>query len=170
MKKLIALCLVFAFVLPAFAVDDAQVVYVGGTVTGLKESTMGKLDTTQADAIIFEHAGGKFTIPYARITSYQYSEKLAYHSGVLATLAVVLVKYRRRRHFYSISYKDDSGQPQVAIFEVSKETPLTLSAVLNIRVPRPCRPYSTVQCKSIMPMAPAGNVEANMVLETAPIR
>lgn len=147
MKKIVAVCLVFAFVVPVFALEEGQVLYVGGTVPTLKESTLGKLDTTQADAIVFVHSGGKLVIPYLKIDSYHYEEKLAHNLGVVATVAIVMLKYRQRRHFYRIAYKDDAGLAQVAVFEVSKQSPQTLSAVLDARVQKRCDLQSRVPCK-----------------------
>ena len=146
MKKIVALVVLLSFSLPAAALEDGQVMYMGGTVPNLKEGVVGKLDTTQELLLGFEHAGGKLTIPFAKIESFEYTEKLARHLGVLLTIAVVLVKHRQRRHFFRITYRDDANMQQVAVFEVPKEMPQTLNAVLQARVPHDCKAQANLKC------------------------
>ncbi|MCU1284814.1 MAG: hypothetical protein JWO13_1164 [Acidobacteriales bacterium] len=62
MKRILALALLLSLTLPALAIDDADVIYTGGTVSGLKEGTLGKFDTTQDLLLAFNHSGGKITI------------------------------------------------------------------------------------------------------------
>jgi len=71
----------------------------------------------------FDYSGGKLIIPFEMIDSFEYSRQVARNLGVLPAIAVGLVKHRQRRHFFRISYHDESKAPQVAIFEVSKEMP-----------------------------------------------
>lgn len=139
MKKVVALAVLLTISLSAIAVDMGQVAYIGGTVPALKEGALGRLDTAQETVLIFEHSGGKVVIPFAKIDSYEYSEKRARHLGVLPTIAVGLFKHLQRRHFFRIAYHDDADVEQVALFEVPKEMPQTLLAVLQTRAPRPCR-------------------------------
>ena len=137
MKKLVAAVLILAFALPSFAiVEGDQVQYVGGTVAGMKNDTMGTFDTTQPDALVFNHDGGKLAIPYDKITNYRYEEKLARHYGVILTLLIVPFKYRQRRHFIYLWYTDDKGVAQSATFEVPKDRPTTLVPILEARVKR----------------------------------
>ncbi len=76
----------------------------------------------------------------------EYSQQVARHLGVLPAIAVGLVKRRQRRHFLRISYHDESSTAQVAIFEVSKETPHTLLAILEVRAPQGCKPHGNGRC------------------------
>jgi hypothetical protein len=134
MKKLIAILLVLAFALPAAAVvDDGEVAYLGGTAAGMKENTIGHFDTTQATSLVFDYKGGKLEIPWASITHYEYTRKLARHLGITLTIAVALVKHLQRRHYFVIDYKDEKGVAQSAVFEVAKDLPQTLEAVFRVR-------------------------------------
>jgi hypothetical protein len=143
MKKLVTLLLSFvvavALVLPAEAVEDGQVMYVGGTVPALSTGLIGRLDTTSEASLTFEAASSKLVIPYAKITSYEYSTEVTHHLGVLGAMAVGLLKKRQRQHFFRISYFDAGNVPQVAVFEVSKHMPRTLQAVLETRGPQKCK-------------------------------
>jgi len=136
MRTAIALVVVLALAAPAFSsavVEGQQVMYVGGTVSGLKEGAMGRLDLTQEKGLVFEASGARHEIPYAQITSHKYSEELARRMGVIGTVAVVLVKRRQRRHFVEINYRGDDGTPHVAVFEISKDAVQTVTAVLDAR-------------------------------------
>jgi hypothetical protein len=148
MKRLIAVCLLILVLmpLPTPAVEGDQVMYIGGTVAVLNKGVVGKLDTTSQTALNFESPGGKLVIPFEEIDSYEYSQQVARHLGVLPAIAVGLVKRRQRRHFFRITYHDDSKTQQVAIFEVSKETPRSLLAVLQGRAPQSCKPQTTGKC------------------------
>src|SRR5947209_13451624 len=137
MKKLIAVVLLVVMASPAFGevfVDGGQAAYIGGTLVNIQNETMGKLDTTQEKALSFNYEGGKVTIPYDKVESWKYDEVLARHLGVIATTVVVLLKHRQRRHLFQIQFKDDAGVAQSAVFEVAKEQPRVIVAVLQARV------------------------------------
>jgi hypothetical protein len=146
MKKLAAICLLLVMAVPLGAVEDGQVMYTGGTVPALQAGVLGRLDTTSETALSFEYAGSKLAIPYAKIDSYKYYEQVARHLGVLPAIAVGLMKRRQQRHFFQISYHDESNLSQVAVFEVSKQMPQTLSAVLLARAPQGCKPSNISKC------------------------
>jgi hypothetical protein len=142
MKKLVALFLLLALALPAAAAEGSEVMYCGGTVPSLKTGMVGRLDTASETSMTFAYHDGKLEIPYAAIESFQYSTEVTHHLGVLPAIAVALLKKRERRHFFRISYRDTDHAKQVAVFEVPKRMPRTLQAVLKVRVPQKCRPYS----------------------------
>ncbi|HET6176278.1 MAG TPA: hypothetical protein VFE61_05045 [Candidatus Sulfotelmatobacter sp.] len=50
MKGLIALFLMLLLALPAAAVDNGQVKYLGGTASGMKTGVIGGIDTTSDTA------------------------------------------------------------------------------------------------------------------------
>jgi hypothetical protein len=146
MKRILGLFLLVLTPLTTSAVEGGQVMYVGGTVVTLKEGVSGKLDTSSQTVLNFDYSGGKLVIPFEMIDSYEYSQRVARHLGVLPAIAVGLVKRRQRRHFFRISYHDESKAPQVAIFEVSKEMPHTLLAILRVRAPQGCKPQANARC------------------------
>ena len=140
MKKFVAFCLVLIVSLPAVAVEDGQVMYVGGTAASMNAGVVGHLDTTSDTALIFEYSGNKLAIPYAAIQSFEYSKELTHHLGVLPTIAVGMFKMQQHQHFFRISYRDSDNVAQTAVFEVSKHMPRTLQAVLETRAPQACKP------------------------------
>lgn len=143
MKKFFLISFFALLSLPAIAADNGRVIYNGGTARAFAVGTAGKLDTTSETALIFTSASGELEIPYAAIQSYEYSKEVTRHLGVLPAIAVGLIKMRRHSHFFRISYRDTSRHPngdqtdvsQVVIFEVPKQLPRTLQAILDTRAP-----------------------------------
>jgi len=146
MKKFAAMILLLVIALPASAVDDGQVVYTGGTLVALKEGSVGRFDTTQQSVLTFEYSGNKLLIPYAKIASFEYSQQVARHLGVLPAIAVGLVKKRQRRHFFRISYRDENDAVQIAVFEVPKNMPRALLPILQTRAPQGCKTVPIAVC------------------------
>jgi hypothetical protein len=142
MKRFLQLGLVLFLSLAAAALENGHVRYLGGTEPGVTAGVVGQLDTTSETLLIFEHAGNKLSIPYASIESYEYSKDVSRHLGVLPAIAIGLLKMRQRRHFFYLSYHVASETaPQVAVFEVPKDFPPTLEAILQARAPGACKPH-----------------------------
>ena len=140
MRAMLVVLLTLSLTVPALAaaIEGSDVMYIGGSVAGVKEGTLGRLDVTANNALLFNHGDSRVEIPYASIQRFQYTQKLARRLGVAATVAVVLVKHRQRRHVVELYFQDGTGVNQVAMFELSKERVAPVVAVLNARVtPRP---------------------------------
>jgi hypothetical protein len=144
MKRFPQFCFLLLLSISAFALDEGHARYVGGTVPSVAAGVVGRLDTTSITSLTFEQAGNKVEIPYASIESYEYSKDVTRHLGVLPAIAVGLVKMRRHSHFFSISYRTETGGPaQIVVLEVPKDMPRTLRAILDTRAPGTCRFHST---------------------------
>ena len=141
-RRVVTFGLLLLVSLSASALTEGQVLYVGGTVPGLGVNAVGRLDLALETALGFESSGVKLTIPYSAIESFEYSKEMTRHLGVLPAIAVGLVKQRQRRHFFRIAYRDQTHTSHVALFEVPKQMPRTLQAVLNARVPQGCKPLT----------------------------
>lgn len=146
MKKLIVLLVLVAIALPAVAVEDKEVAYVGGTAPNVKAGTIGKLDTVQQNALVFDHPGGKLAIPFTKMQSFEYREERARRLGVLPVIATGLFKRMQRKHFVRIAFLDDAGAAGSVVFEVSKRMPRALLAVLEARAPQACKPSPHTKC------------------------
>jgi hypothetical protein len=142
MKKILPFCFLLFLSLSAFAIENGHAKYVGGTLTGVTPGIVGRLDPTSDTALIFEHAGKKVEIPYAAIESHKYTKEVAHHLGVLPTIAVGLLKVRQHRHYFRISYRaPGAAAAQVVVFEVPKQMPRTLEAILQTRAVPTWEPY-----------------------------
>ena len=141
MKKFVAFCLMLILTASASALEDKQVMFVGGTTQTVKPGVVGHLDTTSDTALTFEHPGGKLQIPYSDIQSFQYSTEVTHHLGVLPAIAISLLAKRPRHHYFRISYRDENKLPQVVILEVPTAMTRVVQAVLEARAAHPCNPY-----------------------------
>ena len=146
-RTVAALYLLLIFSLPALAVDDGNVVYVGGTIASLKDGAVGKLDLKSQTELTFESPTGKLAIPFTKIDFYEHSQEVAHHLGVLPAIAVGLLKKRERKHFLRVAFRDENNASQVAIFEVPKKMPRTLLAILQQRAPQGCGPQAYEKCR-----------------------
>ena len=83
MKRIFAFFLCFLLLIPmtTFSVDAGQVTYVGGTVAALKQGVSGQLDTSSQTLLRFDYSGSKLAIPFKRIDSYEYSQRVARYLG-----------------------------------------------------------------------------------------
>lgn len=142
MKKCFLLWSLLLLSLPAVALSGQHVQYIGGTAHGIVNGAIGKLDTTSDSSLIFECQGSKVTVPYANIDSFQHSKEVARHLGVLPVIVVALLKPRHQRHFFRITYRDQTSPDpvmHVIVLEVPKRMSCTLEAVLDARCPQRCR-------------------------------
>jgi hypothetical protein len=151
---------------PALAgeIEGETVRYVGGSLPSLQEGTLGRLNLTSEEVLVFEHGGGKAEIPYKNIRYMRYSTPLARNLGALPTIVVGLLKRQKRKHILEIAYEVEGGAQNAAVFEVSKKRARSVNAVLNARAPRPCpiarpgqpagAPSAPVPCRALWPLLP----------------
>ena len=140
MRKILVICLVLFTAVSARAVEGNEVLYVSGTASSLSPGALGHFDLTADGALAFSANGQVLSIPYKSITSYEYTHEVARHLGVVAAVAVAMVKKRQQRHFFRVTFADSDHKAQVAVFEVPKHLPPTLIEVLKARAPQACTP------------------------------
>jgi hypothetical protein len=135
--------------IPMAAIDGENVVYEGGTAAGLISQTAGRLETAGPGSMAFVYVSGKLLIDFEGIQSYEYSEEVAHHLGVLPMIAVGLVRARKRNHFIRITYRNAEDTQEVAVFRIPKHMSDTLLPVLQVRAPQashPCIPSVYPMC------------------------
>jgi hypothetical protein len=129
--------IIFA-VLPAFAISGNEVAYLGGITQTSKPGEIGVFDTAEPTALTISSPGGRLSINYNSIQKIDYKVEVAHHLGVAPAVAVSLIKRRERRHYFTFTFSDPLGVPEVAVFEVSKGLPQTLLPLLVARAPHAC--------------------------------
>ncbi|HEV2135389.1 MAG TPA: hypothetical protein VGR47_14235 [Terracidiphilus sp.] len=140
MRRTVAMVLVLVFLSAtnAFGVTGSEVMYVGGSVEGLKPGDIGTFDTRPEKDLDFVSNGRRVSVAYDKIQKIQYRKEVAHHFGVALAIAVALIKKRERKHFITLSFTNEAGEQQAALFEVSKRAPQSLLAVLAARAPQAC--------------------------------
>ena len=134
MKRVISGLLVFASLTNQFGVarvhaDEAK--YVGGTAN-LKQGTQGVLDVSDEKEVKF----GAWQTPYDKITTLDYGQHVGRHwafaaLGMYGVLPILLTK--KRRHYLTVEYSDETGKREAAIFEVGKGSIRSVLKTLEVR-------------------------------------
>ena len=109
------------------AVRGKAAKYVGGTLTGLAENTDGTFELGDAAAVFKAKKGATIAIPYKQIDSLEYGQKAGRRVGaaigwsvVTPVLAPVFLLSKRRKHFLTIGFEDETGKKQGVVFELAK--------------------------------------------------
>jgi hypothetical protein len=138
MKRIISFFLVVLF-LTSFifaGVGSKDAVYVGGTVSSIKEGTEGKISSSDEKAYSFTSKNGSFSIPYDRVEALEYGQKAGRRLGLALTISPWLLLSKKRKHFLTISWKDENDKDQAAVLELGKDIIRVQLATLEARTGR----------------------------------
>jgi hypothetical protein len=135
-RESVALLLILAFAwlpLAEASVGIGETMYVGGTIAGLPEGTMGKLDTKSDKVLVFQSPKGQFEIPYENVTSLEYGQKAGRRLGVALTLTLWALLSKKRKHFLTIGFTDEHEKPQGVVLEIPKGTAKSFITIIEVR-------------------------------------
>jgi hypothetical protein len=127
---------VFAVVPLLAGLDGKKALYVGGTVPGLTDNVEGRFDTTSADRLAFtpdKKDLAAIAIPYKAITELEYGQKAGRRVGVAVMVSPLALFSKKRKHYLTISYKDDAGKDQAGVFELGKDIIRTTVKIVETR-------------------------------------
>ena len=102
-------------------VGSKDTVYVGGTVSSIKQDTEGKSSTSDDKVFSFQYKRGRLAIPYDRVNSLEYGQKAGRRVGVAIMVSPIALLSKKRKHFVTLSYLDESDKQQAAVFELGKD-------------------------------------------------
>ena len=101
-------------------IGTREAIYVGGTISSLKERTEGK-PSLQETAFVFEHdKNQRLEIPYGTINSLEYGQKAGRRLGLAIVVNPLFLFSKKRKHFLTIGFMDASNKQQAAVFELGK--------------------------------------------------
>ena len=113
-----------------------KTMYVGGTVTAIKQATEGTSSTADEKVFVFQYQGGKLVIPYERINDLEYGQKAGRRLGLALTVSPWLLLSHKRKHYLTIGYQDENGKQEAAVFELGKNIIRVTLASLEARTGR----------------------------------
>ncbi len=87
--------------------------YVGGTVTAVKENTEGKLGAAE-NTLVFQYKSGKITIPYEQVNSLEYGQKAGRRLGLAVAISPLFLLSKKRKHYLTIGFLDENKKQQAA--------------------------------------------------------
>ena len=142
MKKQITallLCTVLLETVALAGIGSKNTMYVGGTAN-LKEMTEGHSSTSDEKVFVFEYKAGKaastLKIPYDRVNALEYGQKAGRRLGLAIAVTPLALFSKKRKHFLTISYMDESDKQQAAVFELGKDVVRITLASLEARTGR----------------------------------
>jgi hypothetical protein len=122
-KRTIAALVLLLFVVEAaFAgLGSDKAMYVGGTVSSIKDRTEGKLKTDDAKTMVFDYGKeGNLRVPYEQINSLEYGQKAGRRLGLAIVVNPLFLFSKKRKHFLTVGYLDADKKQQAAVFELGK--------------------------------------------------
>lgn len=131
MNRSFSILLVVCFCFEALwaGVDSQKTMYVGGTVSSIKEQTEGVSSTSDEKVFLFDYGKGNLQIPYDRIESLEYGQKVGRRGGIASRWIIS----KKRKHYLTIGYKNENGQQQSAVLELGKDIVRVTLAALEAR-------------------------------------
>ena len=115
------------------AVQKGGCLYVGGTISGLPEATIGSLNTSNEKTLLFQSPQGKFEIAYENVTSLEYGQKAGRRLGVALTITIWALLSKKRKHFLTIGFTDANEKPQGVVLEIPKGTAKSFITIIEVR-------------------------------------
>lgn len=145
---LVALTVAALTVSTLYAVDSDKGQYVGGTIATLQEKAEAKFDTTSETLLMFD-AGkkGRVSIPYSTISELEYGQKAGRRVGVAILVSPLALFSKKRKHFLTITYKDEADKEQVGVFELGKDLFRPLMKIVEVRSGKDLVMQDTEACK-----------------------
>lgn len=135
-RRLIAVLLLLALApLPLSAVGNKKAMYVGGTVTAVKEQTEGRLDTASETQMVFtgDKNKGTVTIPWAAISELEYGQNAGRRVAMAILVSPLALFSKKRKHYLTVNYRDVDGKEQAAVFELGKDLVRTTLTIVETR-------------------------------------
>jgi len=130
----LALTLVLVFEFTAWAgLGSNKTMYDGGTITAIKQGTEGKSSTQDEKVFVFDYKGGQLSIPYEKINDIEYGQKAGRRVGLAIAISPWLLLSKKRKHFLTIGYLDESDKRQAGVFELGKDIVRVTLASLEAR-------------------------------------
>jgi hypothetical protein len=140
MKRVLTALLAVLFVLEtpllAGGLDSKKAMYVGGTITAIKDGTTGTSSTADEQMYVFEYKGGMLKIPYDRVNSLEYGQKAGRRVGVAIAVTPLALFSKKRKHYLTIGYTDENDKQQAAVLELGKDIVRVTLASLEARTGR----------------------------------
>jgi hypothetical protein len=137
-RKATVAALAVTFLLPSTSLaglGSDKTMYLGGTVTGVKEKTEGKSSTADEKVFTFKAKKAAFEIPFDQVNSLEYGQK-AGGIGVAVVVNPLFLFSKKRKHFLTIGWTDAEGKQQAAVFELGREIIRVRMATLEARSSR----------------------------------
>jgi hypothetical protein len=114
----------------------SRVLYVGGTVPGVRNKSDARIDLLQDDAIRLVSAGNSFLIPYKDVNTLEYGLRVSRRYVEAVLISPLFLAAKKKTHFLTIGYTDQDGRQQAMVLQVGKDEIRPLLVSLEARTGR----------------------------------
>lgn len=88
---------------------------------------------TAPDRLVFDAHGIHVEVAYDSIRGLEYGQKSGRRLGLAIVVSPLFLLSKKRKHYLTIYFVDESGVAQVAVFELGKKIVRTTLAALSAR-------------------------------------
>jgi hypothetical protein len=134
-KPYLLLLLVLSPLLQAGEIGS-RVLYVGGTVPGVRNKSGARIDLQQDDAFKLIAAGHSFLVPYKDVSTLEYGLRVSRRYVEAVLISPLFLVAKKKTHFLTIGYTDQDGKQQAMVLQVGKEEIRPLLVSLEARTGR----------------------------------
>jgi len=110
--------------------------YVGGTAVGIVSGRSGSIDVGDTHYLAFYTRTAQVRIPYDRINLLEYGQKVDRRLLMAVAISPVFLLSKKRKHFLTIEYTDESGGHQALVFQIDKNGIRSILVSLEARTGR----------------------------------
>lgn len=119
-SRSVALLFALAVGLCAGGPPGDRVEYIGGTLPDIPLRNSGVMQTVDQTYFVFLSKQSQIKIPYERINLVEYGQKVESRYLAAVVISPLFLMAKKREHFLTIGFQDDSGKQQALIFRVDK--------------------------------------------------
>jgi hypothetical protein len=119
-KRLLVSLSVLVLLLQAAAPSGDKAEYIGGTIANIPQRSDGIIQTIDETYFVFLSKHAQIKIPYERINLVEYGQKVNRRYIPAVVISPIFLLAKKRDHFLTVGFQDDSGNQQALIFRVDK--------------------------------------------------
>lgn len=138
-RLLFTLSLLIALSASSYGWDGGgKATYIGGSIPGLPDEAKGRIDTTGEECFLFDSKKMEVELPWDRINMIEYGQKVGRRIGLAILISPLFMMSKSRKHFLTVSFKDERDRQQALVFELDKDhvrsVLVTMEARTGLRV------------------------------------
>lgn len=105
----------------ASAPHGARAEYLGGTRADIPGNNVGEIRVTDDTYFLFVSKRTRVKVPYERINLLEYGQKVDRQFVAALIISPLFMLQKKREHYLTIGFQDDSGHQQAMMFRVNKD-------------------------------------------------
>jgi hypothetical protein len=114
----------------------SRVLYVGGTVPGVRNKSDARIELLRDDALKLSIGGNSFLVSYKDVNTLEYGLRVSRRYLEAVLISPIFLVAKKKTHFLTIGYTDQDGKQQAMVLQVGKEEIRPLLVSLEARTGR----------------------------------